>query len=114
MMIHFFSRQRDSRHEAERLREILEFKYAVQVSVQHAPAAKLPQFLRNLLFRKFRSCHEKPPLPSARYRRALFPAPLSAASAVRASGCGVETLQEPVNGMQISRSCRVRWKGGIP
>src|SRR5579872_6073774 len=45
-------------------------------------------------------------------RRALFPAPLSAASAVRASGCGVETLQEPVNGMVRRRSLEVVECGG--
>src|ERR1700730_4216046 len=66
MMIHLLSRQRDPRHEAERVREILEFKHAVQVSVQHAPAAKFPQLLRNLLFRQFYRGHENLPFRATR------------------------------------------------
>jgi len=50
-MIHFFGGQRDARHEAERLREIFELEYAVQVPVYDGPAAQFPQFCGDLLFR---------------------------------------------------------------
>src|SRR5580693_2304222 len=58
MMIHFLGRERDPRHESECLCEILEFEHAVQVSVQHAPSAEIPQLCCNFLLRKSCRCHE--------------------------------------------------------
>jgi hypothetical protein len=66
MMIHLFSRQRDPRHKAEGMREILEFEHAVQISVHYAPAAQIPQLTRDLLFRKLCQCHESLPRRPAR------------------------------------------------
>src|SRR5690348_11350216 len=50
MMVHFLGGQREPGHKTERLREILEFEYTMEVAARYRPTGKLPKLCGDFLF----------------------------------------------------------------